>query len=301
MTDLRAPVLVLGGSGLLGQVFRQVAPRRVVATYATRPFAGGIRFRAEDDCVDDLLDALEVAPAAAIMLFGQTSIDACFRDPVATTRLNVDAAARIARALAARAVRTVYASSDAVFDGSRGFWRDGDAPRPLHSYGRQKLAAEAAVLRHTGSLVVRLPKLIVGDRHPACFISAWYDALSAGKPISCATDQRFNPVAAVDAAAAILALIEQQSCGVVHVATSVAVSRWDLLQRLIEQLGDGIDRPPQITPCRLADLGLSEPRPIDSSLAPSAVLASLPLRVRTPFEVIDEVANRLSAALRERH
>lgn len=294
-----APILVLGGSGMLGQALRRVAPERVVATYAAHPFAAGHRFLAEDDSVGDLLDALEAPPAAAVLLFGQTSIDACFRDPVAAARLNVDATTRVARALNARAIATVFVSTDAVFDGTRGFWRDDDVPHPVHAYGRQKHAAEREVLQLTNSLVVRLPKLIVGERHPACFVSGWCDALQAGRLISCATDQRFNPLAVDDAAAALLALIDRHARGVVHVATSEAVTRWDLLHRLIARIGGALDTPPQVTPCRLADLGLAEPRPVDSSLAPSALLTALPVRMRTPFELIDQIAARQVDLARE--
>lgn len=290
MTEPSAPILVLGGSGTLGQALRRVAPQRVISTYATHPFPGGRRFLAEDDPIDDLLDALDAPPAAALLLFGQTSIDACFRDPAASARLNVDATARVARALNDRSISTLFVSTDAVFDGTRGFWRDNDPPHPLHAYGRQKRAAEIEVLQCSDSLVVRLPKLVVGERHPACFVSAWCDALRAGQPISCATDQRFNPLGVNDAASALLALIDRHSRGVVHVATTEVVSRWDLLQRLIARMGSALETPPQITPCRLADLGLAEPRPIDSSLAPSAVIAALPLRMRTPFELIDHIA-----------
>ena len=293
MTESGAPILVLGGSGMLGQALRRAAPQRVIATYASHPFATGHRFLAEDDHVDDLLDALEAPPVAALLLFGQTSIEPCFRDPEASARLNVEATARTARELSARGIFTVLVSTDAVFDGTRGFWRDNDPPHPLHAYGRQKRAAELEILQLTDSLVVRLPKLIVGERHPACFVSAWCDALQGGRPISCATDQRFNPLGVNDAASALLTLIDRHAHGVIHVATAEAVTRWDLLQRLIVRIGSAMPTPPQIRPCRLADLGLAEPRPIDSSLSPSTVLAALPLQLRTPFELIDQVAARL--------
>lgn len=301
MTEPGAPILVLGGSGMLGQALRRTAPQRITGTYATQPFPGGHRFLAEVDHVDHLLDTLDAPPAAAILMFGQTSIDACFRDPVAAARLNVDATLRAAHALNARGIATVLVSTDAVFDGSRGGWRDDDTPHPLHEYGRQKLAAEHGILQHADSLVIRLPKLIVGDLHPHCFVSAWSRALWTGQPISCATDQRFNPLGTADAAAAIIALIDRGSRGRVHVASASAVRRWDLLHHLIARLGDALAAPPRVTPCTLADLGLSEPRPVDSSLAPSAVLAALPLRMRAPLELIEQVAPRLLSALREGH
>jgi dTDP-4-dehydrorhamnose reductase len=207
----------------------------------------------------------------------------------------------VARALNDRAISTVFVSTDAVFDGTRGSWRDDDTPNPLHAYGRQKRAAELEILQLTDSLVVRLPKLIVGDLHPDCFVSAWSRALWDGQPISCATDQRFNPLGAADAAAAILALIDIRAEGLVHVASADAVRRWDLLQRLIEQMGDALTKPSRILPCTLADLGLPEPRPVDSSLVPSAIVSALPLELRTPLELIDDVAPKLIRGVREGH
>lgn len=299
MTEAWKPLLILGGSGMLGEALRRNATSQIVASYASRPFAGGIPYQAgTKDGVESFLDRLPAAPSALLLLLAQSSVDVCFRDPATAYRTNVQGIASVVETASQRGIRTIFVSSDAVFDGSKPLWRDSDTPRPILEYGKQKYEAEKIVLAAGDNLVVRIPKLVAADTHPQCFISGWLSDLSAGRPINCATDQRFNPVGANDAARAILALVERTMRGIVHIASEETHSRWELLDRLLQRVDSGLVARPDIRPCKLDDLALPEPRPRDTSLFPSEVIAELACTIRPPMTVVDDRAAVFNRAQR---
>ena len=78
--------------------------------------------------------------------------------------MNVDGSAAVAAA--ARGLPARHLSSDLVFDGSRGGYRETDEPAPVNSYGRSKAEAERRVAAaHPEATIVRT-SLIYGGPAP---------------------------------------------------------------------------------------------------------------------------------------
>ena len=73
-----------------------------------------------------------------------TDVDGCERDPAACARANRDAVGW----MAATGARLVQVSTDYVFDGAAGPYREEDAVAPLSVYGRAKLDSEALTLAY---------------------------------------------------------------------------------------------------------------------------------------------------------
>ena len=68
--------------------------------------------------------------------------------------INVEGSAAVAAA--ARGARLVHLSSDIVFDGTRGRYREDDPVAPVHAYGRSKAEAERLVAElHPEAAIVR--------------------------------------------------------------------------------------------------------------------------------------------------
>jgi len=254
-------VLLLGASGSFGPALAQAFGARVAArTYLSKPIGGGVRFDATSSSVDELLEPLPARPHAALILLGETRIDVCAREPERTARVNVDGVARVARELAARGVMPVFFSSDAVFDGTRANWTEDDAPQPILTYGRQKLRAESMVALHEGALIVRLPKLLSG------MVDGWLKDLGEKKRILCATDQFFTPADEADAAQALVALIDQDARGLVHLPGPERLSRRELLRAVVDEYRKFAKPQAEIVDCSLHDIKVAEPRPLDASM-----------------------------------
>jgi dTDP-4-dehydrorhamnose reductase len=263
-----SPTLLLGASGFLGPALIEAfGPGGAVATHCRHARPGSVYFDARETPVASLLPGLERRPAAAIIMLGITGIDECARDPQGTAAVNVEGVIRVIDELRALGIMPVFLSSDGVFDGSRGMWREDDAPQPILEYGRQKLAVE----RYLSALpppwlIVRPTKLLDPAPNPRCMLTGWVKALGEDKEILCATDQYFTPAAAPDVARALSLLVRQSAQGLYHLGGPQRLSRRELLEAVVTEYRRHSAPRARIVDCSLRDIKVLEPRPLDASL-----------------------------------
>jgi dTDP-4-dehydrorhamnose reductase len=284
---LPGKALLLGASGFLGPALtREFGANNIVRTYASHPVDGGVRFDVRSTRIDQLLGGFSRRPEAALILLGQTNVDACARDPHGTAEINVAGIIRVIGELRALGIMPVFTSSDAVFEGTRGNWREDEGAHPVLTYGRQKLEVE----RHLSSLpppwlIVRLPKLFAAERNPRCMLTGWVDALGRDDRILCATDQFFTPAEAGDVARAIAQLLSAGTSGLYHLGGPQRLSRRELLAVVLDEYRKHATPSAEIVDCSLRDIPVFEPRPLDVSMDSSRFVSKFGPTMRAASEV----------------
>jgi dTDP-4-dehydrorhamnose reductase len=280
-------VLLLGASGFFGPALASAFGAQVAArTYAAHPMEGGLRFDARTSSVAELVAALPARPAAGVVLFGETNIDICARDPLGTSEVNVEGAIRAMRELSALGITPVFLSSDGVFDGTHALWTEDEEVRPILTYGRQKLEVERfAASLPAPWLVVRLPKLLSEQGDARCMLTQWIDALGREGRILCATDQFFTPAAATDAARAIALLMNEGAQGLFHLGGPERLSRRALLEAVADEYRRFAAPKAQIVECSLRDIQVAEHRPLDTSMNSGRFERGRALRLRPASEI----------------
>ncbi len=269
--------LIIGASGFVGaRLYSILGPDNAVATYNNRPVAGGLAFDAVNMRLADSVLRQYNGLTHAFVFHGITNIDACARDPQGTARVNVESVCAVIDDLVEHGIIPVFASSDAVFDGSRGMWTEEDTVNPILTYGRHK----ARVERHMQEkacpwLVVRLAKMLGTEIGHADVLGDWMDKLELSTPIHCARDQVFSPVDVDDAARALVRLAEGGFTGVFHVCGPRPVTRLELLQMLVGEVRRYRNATAQIVSCNLRDFEFVEPRPLDTSMSPRKLYDTL--------------------------
>lgn len=271
-------LLVLGGSGIIGRALaRRLGPERVVLTGRTRTGPGMLPFDAATDDAGRLIDGLGPLDAVVLM-FGITSPDACASDPEAAHRINVEAMERAVLACASRGVPVAFLSSEVVFDGRRGNYREDDRPAPLMLYGRQKLAVEEIIAREAEgphrlrAVIARCARVVGARPGDGTLVTDLLERLARGETLRVAADQRFSPILDDDAADVLAVLLEQRLTGIVHLAGPEAVSRLEIAERcrrrLLDAAPDGHGHPGtgRIEAGKMRDFPTLEPRPQDVSL-----------------------------------
>lgn len=256
--------LVVGGSGLVGRrLLCTLGRARATGTYHTHPIPDGVQFDMTTGKLDDLLGMTDGKFTHLIILSAISNIDRCARDPIAAARVNVTATCRMADDAAALGLVPIFASSDAVYDGSRRGWRENDDTHPILVYGRQKLEAEDHLV-HAGypALILRIAKVLDPELDASGVLGPWLKDLSQGRLIRCATDQYFTPVGVGDLATAIARLAEAGATGTFNVGGE-STSRIELLEKMIEVADAVVKTPPKIERCRLGDFPFLEKRPLD--------------------------------------
>lgn len=275
------------------QLLAQLDRENVVATFRSTPFRGGIRFDATRMRLRDSLLPAHRDIVAALILLGITKLDLCARDPAGTALVNVAGVKAVIDDLLEAGIKPVFASSDAVFDGSKGPWSEDDKANPILTYGRQKREIENYLQGKPGPwIVARLAKVIGAAADPRNLMTEWARQLENDEVIACATDCKFSPVDSRDAANAMVRLAGEDHTGIFHVAGPRAVLRIDLLEAFLEAVRRVRDFKPRITRCRLADIGFQEKRPIDLSMSPRKLCSALGIELRDPKSVCIEYVQR---------
>jgi dTDP-4-dehydrorhamnose reductase len=289
----RPTLLFTGASGLVGPTLyaRAFSKWRVVLVVHRRsapaPLRRGDRVAKcdleESGAAARLVDATE--PQAILHAAAIASLPQCEGDPERARRFNVGVTEELARAAAASGAHLVLLSTDHVFDGERGHYRESDEARPHTVYGTTKLAAERALVAAGGeSLALRAPLLLApsaSGTHGALDVvraaiaaAAGHsgDAPSARSPLRLFDDEWRTPLSVLDLARVLDAVLEQRTTGVLHVAGPDRVSRLELGRRIVAAFAPRAQNPAAIEAARsnLVAARRSEaghPRPRDLSLA----------------------------------
>jgi len=284
-------LLITGGSGYLGRhlVRRATAEWQVVATYFSHPDlpAGcqAVPLDVRDGPAVARL-AADLRPAAVI----HTAYD--MTSPEAMRPVIVEGTRHVATAAAAVGARLVAMSTDVIFDGERGPYREADPPNPVTPYGQAKAEAERAVAELCPEAVIIRTSLIYGF-NPADPRTRWVvDSLRNNQPITLFTDELRCPIWVEQLAAALLELAGEEGedlGGIWHLAGAQALSRYEFGVRLARAYG--LD-PAGITPGRSRDSRALRPR--DCRLE----IGKAQARLRSPLWGVDEVIDWTQTAER---
>ena len=276
-------ILLTGATGFLGSCLHEVlrdAGHRVLAA-SRREGAGAVTF--------DLRDGASVAaivartqPDVVIHAAAIADLAACERDPALAFDVNARAAEALAISALHAGARVVLISTDQVFSGERGGYREADAPGPVNVYGASKLEAEERVARvHAGALALRLPLLYGQSRHERGATATLLAAIERGERPRLFTDEYRSPLSVSDAARAIGELATSGLAGLYHLGGPCRLSRFELGALIAAQHGFPASA---LTPAQAADVPTPPRRPRDVSLVSDRVRPHLTTRLRAPEE-----------------
>jgi dTDP-4-dehydrorhamnose reductase len=263
-------LLLTGASGHLGGYLLRQRREQGAAVTAWSGRRGGELFGcplwpvdlADDDAVASAFR--QARPDIVLHAAALSTVAECYRQPERAERINARGSTILAELADRAKARLVYVSTDMVFDGEQGGYREEDAVAPLSVYGHTKAAAEPAVLACPRGLVARVSLLfgpsLVGQ---PTFFDEQTAALQAGRPITLFHDEWRTPLSLLVAARGLLALAASDAAGVVHLGGPERLSRLEMGQRLAAFLHRD---PALLVSASRRRIAAAEPRPRDLSL-----------------------------------
>lgn len=261
--------LITGGSGLLGGNLARMASSRaeVWTSYCEHPapIAGC------ETIPLDLRDGEQVAaavrgisPEVIIHAAALTTVDYCQQHLEEAWAINAGGSEAIAAAAAEVGARLVYISTDAVFQGDRGGYREHETAHPVNHYAASKLAGEVQVRRHLPAALVVRTTIYGWNARDKRSLAEWIrDGLMEGRTLPLFTDIFFAPILVNDLADAIFDLIDLKATGIYHVAGSQRCSKYEFGMILAEVFGLA---PSSIEKTSVEQADFAAPRPRDPSL-----------------------------------
>lgn len=257
--------LVIGASGQVGGALMQVlyqAGHEAIGTYLTHPIKGLVPLdmtRAAD--MNALMDREQ--PDVVWIPGAAPDVDRCEREPAFSYQVNVVGPLNAMERVRRRGIPLVYFSTDYVFDGLAGPYRERDPVSPLQVYGQHKVEAEIGLLTYRDTLVVRPAWIYSEEPNPRNFAYRVLSDLKAGKVIKSALDQVSTPTPAIPLARQALKALQEGQRGILHLAGPERMTRLELVQRLARR-GGFSDTP--IEAIRVGDLPLPAQRPLQGGL-----------------------------------
>ena len=285
-------LLVTGASGLLGLNLSLVAAgqgHQVTGLTFSHTLAGIPFEHARVNLLDreaNLGIIAKAKPEAIIHCAALADLNAAEKDPGLARQLNRDAAGELAGASSRWGIPFIHISTDAVFDGTSGGYREGDPVNPLSVYARTKLEGEQAVREaHPNAIVARVVFFgwsITGKRSLSEF---FFNNLRAEKKIKGFTDVQFCPLYTEDLAEILLEMLAARLSGLYHVVSPEHMSKYDFGVRIAERFGYD---PELIEPIRMQEVTHGAPRAQNLVLNPDKLQTDL----GHPLPSVDEGIDR---------
>ncbi len=198
-----------------------------------------------------------------------SNVDYCETHSLEAWAANVEGTDNIARAAKRTGAKLIYISTDSVFNGEKGTYREEDLTHPLNVYASTKLEGEKKVMHYApGSIVVRTAyygwNLHAGSSSAESIVLS----LRQGKALTMFTDTVSSPVLADNLAEVLLEVGTSHSTGIFHIGAPDKCSQYQFGLELACQFGF---RSELIHPSNLAESKLMGRRGKDLSLDSSKV------------------------------
>lgn len=237
---------------------------------------------------EQLRNVFEAArPDAVIHTAALADIDYCEAHPEDAMEINVGVTASLAALCRNAGARMILCSTDSVFDGSKGFYTENDAPNPVNIYAETKVRAERAVLDTVDnavvtrlSLVMGLPVLGAGNS----FLAKMRIALEAGKQVPFPQNEVRTPVDVITLGRAFLELATLDYTGILHLAGNTRLNRYEMACHIAQRLGFSSDL---VIPTDSNAMAGRAKRPNDASLDNTRAKALLATPMRSLEDALD--------------
>ena len=179
-------------------------------------------------------------PDTVINTAAMTNVDSCESLQKECWELNVTAVEFLIKYAEQHQTHLIHLSTDFVFDGENGPYKETDQANPLSYYGKSKLAAEELVQQANTkwSIVRTIIVYGVAENMSRSNIVLWAkQALEKGDPLTIVNDQFRSPTLAEDLAMGCWLIAEKQATGIFHLSGKDLMSIIELVYRVADFYG----------------------------------------------------------------
>ena len=288
----KAPILLTGGTGQVGQAVLRHAAERGLEIFAP------IRAQMDLTNVQSIADMVASRPwSAVINCAAYTAVDRAETDAEMAEQVNAVAPAIFAAETAKRDIPIIHVSTDYVFDGTKNApYVEEDAVHPLGVYGRTKEKGESAVRTlNPHHAIIRTAWVVSAGG--ANFINTMIRLASERPEINVVNDQIGCPSNASDIADALLAVTAHPEAqfGTWHFVNSGEASWFDLAAHIFADMQQRGLATPVLKAIPTSQYPTAAVRPSNSRLSTAAMQRDFGIQPRHWHDAIDAIlAERFS-------
>jgi dTDP-4-dehydrorhamnose reductase len=194
-----------------------------------------------------------------------TNVDKSETEKETAWKINVNGVENLAMYSWTIDAHLIHVSTDYIFDGKSGPYKEDDKPNPISYYGRTKLAAENSIRTSGVRFTIIRTNVLYGPAKYGRpdFVKWVVNSLQVGNEINIVTDQIGNPTYIDDLVNVLNKIIEFKKEGIYNIGGAEFISRYDFTKQIAEYFN--LDRN-LIKPIVTKDLNQPASRPLKSGL-----------------------------------
>lgn len=183
----------------------------------------------------NLFNALK--PDIVIHMAALSSLDECEKNTELAIKINVEGTKNIINAICKinHNIKLIFMSTDYVFDGKRGNYRENDEVNPQTFYGKTKAISENDIKNKLENYIICRTANVFG--RGGNFFNFILDALERNKTIGVYEDAFLTPTYIDYLTSSIKEVMELDYKGIIHIAGSERISRYHFALKMAKALG----------------------------------------------------------------
>lgn len=241
--------MITGANGFLGYyLVRQLLDKgfEVIATgrgECRLPFNGESGFQYETMDFADRGSVQSVIgnykPTVIVHAGAMSKPDECQLNREKAYHCNVEGTRYLLEAAAGAGSFFIFLSTDFIFDGEKGMYREEDEPHPVNYYGITKWQAEAEVRKYPHDWAIARTVLVYGKPRSgrSNILTIVKEKLEKGESYLVKNDQVRTPTWVEDLASGIAAIIVKRATGVFHLSGIDILTPYEMACRAADYLG----------------------------------------------------------------
>ena len=282
-------ILITGAFGQLGYALQSVLSKNshydlICTGRRIKEGQGGISLDIRNQvALKEIINT--TAPDIVINLAAMTNVDACELNPKLAGEVNVAGLQHICDSFSGK---IIHLSTDYVFDGRSGPYKENDRLNPISTYGKTKLLSEQILLENDiNNLVIRGNVLYdYSSDSKASFLNWVVLSLQNNEEIQVVEDQFNNPTWTRSMADIIDLSITNNLDGIIHWGDADYISRYDFAIMIAKKFSLNKDL---IKPILTSELNQPANRPLQSGLKTEKLVSILDIIPPSIDECLDEI------------
>lgn len=237
---MAAEYLILGANGYIGSYLfwhLKTDGFRVKGTvHQPSPEPDFIQFDALKDSVCDIGALVKGKRKIAIICIAQPNISRCKTEYELSRQINVEAVKRMVDVLTQENFYIIFFSTDNVFDGNKGDYKEQDVTNAVNQYGKMKEYMEFFLTEQYPQVCIfRLPKVLGTDREPSNLLTDLEEHLHG--EVRCIKGMKMSIISKEDIYQSCLIAAERGLKGIYNLTNGEVWSRKALVERFCRHMG----------------------------------------------------------------
>lgn len=287
--------LIIGASGKIGKFFLKYKKKNFYFTYFKKKIKNGIKFDLLKDDIEPIINKYRISKI--VLLSAITEPDFCEKNKIYSNNLNVIKTKKIIDKIISKKIYLIFISSEFVFSGNKGNYKEKDLPRPINLYGKQKLVIEKYLLnKYKNFSILRIAKTYSDDISDKTLITNYVKEIYSNRKIFFVSKKQiFSPLYVHDLIKIIYYFLSKKKTGIFHVAGPDSYSRYQILNKILKKINRYNYFKPQIKIININQLKLVAKRPLNVSLNIKKLKRNINFNLKNIDYVLKVILNKYYA------